>query len=87
MLKAAKLMRTWNAMRVFSGKTLTAPDFLGRSEQGIKGGDHLRIATREMIREPDVAAEMKLVSTSEGAPAFRARPQRLHWAQLTISRS
>jgi hypothetical protein len=49
--------------------------------------DDLRITPREVILQPNVAAEMKLVSIREGAPAFRARPQRLHRAQLTIRRS
>ncbi len=71
----------------FLGQNFDRTRFLGRSQQRIKGGDHLRIATREVILHPNVAAEMKLVSIREGAPAFRARPQRLHRAQLTISRS
>jgi hypothetical protein len=53
----------------------------------MKGGDHLRITAREVIFEPDVAAEVKLVSIREGAPALRARPERVHRAQLTISPS
>jgi hypothetical protein len=71
----------------FLGQNLDRAGFLGRRQQGVEGGDHLRIATSEVVLQPDVAAKVKLIPIREGAPAFWARPQRLHRAQLTISRS
>lgn len=60
---------------------------LGRCKQALKGRDHLRFATCEVLIEPSVAAEMELVAIGEAAPTFRTRPQLLHPAQLTIKQA
>src|SRR2546423_1018125 len=75
-VKAAKLMRTWKAMRVFSGRTVTGPD--RRAAARSRRNHDLGIPTRKVVSELGVAAEVCLVAVGEAAATQRAGPQRLH---------
>ena len=57
----------------------------GHGAQLLEDGHHLRLLALEVLVKADVAAEMKLIPVGEPATTHRARPQRVHAAQLTIS--
>lgn len=52
--------------------------FLRRFDESLECCHHLRLAAREMLVQPAVAAEMELVAVREGAPTLRTLPERLH---------
>ena len=64
------------------GQNLDRPVLHRGCKQSVEGCDDVGRAAFEVILEPDVAAEMRLVAIREIASAIRARPHRAHRRSL-----